>query len=145
MIPYLLDINLLLALTDPMHVHHDIAHQWFGQTGYYRWATCPLTENGFVRIASHPKYPNRPGNANLVLAILRRFCDMDGHQFWADDLSLRELMSADVVFTHQQITDLYLLGLAIQHNGKLATLDHRIPASAIENGVQALERLPLGQ
>ena len=144
MTPYLLDINLLLALTDSMHVHHDIAHQWFAQTGCHMWATCPLTENGFVRIASHPKYPNRPGDANMVLAMLRQFCDLDGHQFWADDMSLRHLLSADVVFTHQQITDLYLLGLAVHRHGKLATLDHRIPASAIQDGMQALAMLPLG-
>jgi toxin-antitoxin system PIN domain toxin len=143
MTPYLLDINVLLALTDPMHVHHDIAHQWFAQTGRHMWATCPLTENGFVRIASHPTYPNRPGNANLVLAMLHQFCDLEGHQFWTDDISLRHLLLADVVFTHQQITDLYLLGLAVHRHGKLATLDHRIPASVIQNGIQALERLHL--
>lgn len=143
MIPYLLDINLLLALTDPMHVHHDIAHQWFARTGRHTWATCPLTENGFVRIASHPKYPNRPGDANRVLLILRQFCDMDGHQFWTDDMSLRDLLPAEAVFTHQQITDLYLLGLAVYRSGKLATLDHRIPASAIQDGVQALEMVSL--
>ena len=142
MTPYLLDVNLLLALTDPMHVTHDIAHEWFARTGHQQWATCPLTENGFVRIASHPKYPNRPGDANLVLAMLRQFCAIDGHQFWTDDISLRDLLSADAVFTHQQITDIYLLGLAVQHNGKLATFDRRIPASAIQNGAQALEVLP---
>lgn len=144
MTPYLLDINLLLALTDPMHVHHDIAHQWFDQTGRHMWATCPLTENGFVRIASHPKYPNRPGDASAVLAMLRQFCDMEGHQFWAEDISLRHLLSADAVFTHHQITDLYLLGLAVHRHGKLATLDRRIPAAAIQDGIHALEMLDFG-
>ncbi|ETX01942.1 MAG: hypothetical protein ETSY1_05410 [Candidatus Entotheonella factor] len=143
MTSYLLDINLLLALTDPMHVHHELAHQWFARTGRHLWATCPLTENGFVRIASHPKYPNRPGDANMVLAMLHQFCTMEGHEFWADDISLRHILLADVVFTHQQITDLYLLGLAIHRQGKLATLDHRIPAWAIQDGSQALEMLPL--
>ncbi len=80
----------------------------------------------------------------MVLAMLRQFCDMDGHQFWADDISLRHLLSVDVVFTHQQITDFYLLGLAVHRHGKLATLDHRIPTSAIQDGMQALEMLPLG-
>jgi len=142
MTSYLLDVNLLLALTDPMHVHHDMAHEWFARIGHQQWVTCPLTENGFVRIASHPKYPNRPGDANLVLAMLCQFCAIEGHQFWADDISLRDLLSADAVFTHQQITDIYLLGLAVQHNGKLATLDRRIPASAIQDGARALEVLP---
>jgi uncharacterized protein len=54
---YLLDVNLLLALTDPMHVHHEQAHRWFASKGDLSWATCPLTENGFVRVASHPSYP----------------------------------------------------------------------------------------
>ena len=58
---YLLDDNLLLALTDPMHIHHDVALRWFADAGAAAWATCPLTENGFVRIASHPRYRNRPG------------------------------------------------------------------------------------
>ena len=69
---YLLDINLLLALTDPMHVHHELSHQWFAKKGRKAWATCPLTENGFVRIASHPNYPNRPGDVPAVLSILRQ-------------------------------------------------------------------------
>ena len=143
MTPYLLDINLLLALADPLHVHHELAHQWFSQMGRHRWATCPLTENGFVRIASHPKYPNRPGDANFVLALLHQFCAMEGHEFWADAISLRHLIAADVVFTHQQITDLYLLGLAVHQQGKLATLDQRIAVLAIEGGAEALEILPL--
>ncbi|MBP1742910.1 MAG: domain protein family protein, partial [Deltaproteobacteria bacterium] len=65
---YLLDINLLLALSDPMHIHHPLAHRWFAEKGQHAWATCPLTENGFIRIASHPNYPNRPGDVTAVLA-----------------------------------------------------------------------------
>jgi hypothetical protein len=68
---------------------------------------------------------------------------MDGHQFWTDDMSLRDLLPAEAVFTHQQITDLYLLSLAVYRSGKLAPLDHRIPASAIQDGVQALEMVSL--
>jgi predicted nucleic acid-binding protein len=56
-----------------MHIHHEAAHRWYGSIGRYNWATCPITENGFVRIASNPRYPNRPGNVSAVLAILRRF------------------------------------------------------------------------
>ncbi|MDO9124550.1 MAG: VapC toxin family PIN domain ribonuclease, partial [Deltaproteobacteria bacterium] len=62
MTTYLLDVNLLLALSDPMHIHHELAHRWFAEKGHQAWATCPLTENGFIRIASHPNYPNRPGD-----------------------------------------------------------------------------------
>jgi toxin-antitoxin system PIN domain toxin len=139
MITHLLDVNMLLALSDPMHVHHDVVHHWFAEVGLESWATCPITENGFVRIASHPKYPNRPGNANLVLSLLRQFCTAEGHEFWAENISLRNLLLQDVALTHNQVTDLYLLGLAVHKEGKLATLDQHIPSMAIQGGAGALE------
>jgi predicted nucleic acid-binding protein len=110
MTTYLLDVNLLLALTDPMHIHHQSAHGWFVEKGRQAWASCPLTENGFIRIASHPNYPNRPGDV-------------------------------DVIVTHAQITDVYLLGLAVHKRGKLATLDQRIPVDAVRGRRKALELL----
>jgi toxin-antitoxin system PIN domain toxin len=140
---YLLDVNLLLALTDPMHAHHKTAHRWFAEQGQQAWATCPLPENGFARIASHPKYPNRPGDVLAVLAILCRFCAVKGHHFWAEDVSIRDVLQSGVTITPAQVTDVYLLGLAVRRGGKLATLDQRIPASAVRNGPQALELLPL--
>jgi toxin-antitoxin system PIN domain toxin len=138
---YLLDINLLIALTDPMHVHHDLSHQWFAKKRKKGWATCPLTENGFVRIASHPNYPNRPGDVPTVFSILRQVCESPEHQFWADNLSLLDVLTPDAIITHAQITDIYLLGLAVHNNGKLASLDQRIPANAVRGGRQALELL----
>jgi toxin-antitoxin system PIN domain toxin len=138
---YLLDINLLLALTDPMHVHHEISHQWFAETGQNAWATCPFTENGFVRIVSHPKYPNRPGDVPAVCSILRQVCDSPGHHFWAEDLSILEILEPDTIITHAHITDVYLLGLAIHNKGKLATLDQRVPVDAVRGGRQGLELL----
>ena len=136
---YLLDVNLLHALSDPMHVHHEAAHRWFAEKGRRAWATCPITENGFVRIASHPKYPNRPGDVPVVLPVLRRFCAAAGHQFWTEDISLRDVLPSDVLLTHAQVTDVYLLALAVHKGGKLATLDQRILAAAVEGGVDALE------
>jgi uncharacterized protein len=136
---YLLDINVLLALSDPMHLHHEAAHRWLAAHSQAPWATCPLTENGFVRIASHPSYPNRPGNAQVVLALLRRLCVRDGHTFWPDDVSLRALIQPTALLTHNQLTDVYLLGLAIAHGGKLASFDQHIPVAAITGGAQALE------
>jgi len=142
MTTYLLDVNLLLALSDPMHVHHEAAHRWFAHTAHQSWATCPLTENGFVRIASQPSYPNRPGDVGTVLAMLRQFCTVSDHQFWAEDVSIRQLLVLDVVVTHAHITDLYLLGLAVHKGGKLATLDRRIPVAAIQGGAEAIELIP---
>lgn len=136
---YLLDVNVLLALTDPMHVHHEVAHRWFVVTGRAAWATCPLTENGFVRIASHPCYPNRPGDVNVVVSVLGQLCTVGDHKCWSEDLSIREVLEPGTVITHAQITDVYLLGLAVRHGGKLATLDQRLPARAVRGGAQALE------
>ena len=136
---YLLDINVLLALSDPLHIHHEAAHQWFAQKGRKSWATCPLTENGFVRIASHPQYPNRPGDVQAVLTILRKFCKVGEHLFWSEDISIRNLIRSEVVLTSGQITDVYLLGLAAHNGGRLATLDQRLPVKAVDGGGEALE------
>ena len=136
---YLLDVNLMLALVDPMHVHHDVTHHWFAATGQPVWATCPIVENGFVRIASHPQYPNRPGESAVVLGLLRQLCAHPGHTFWADDVTLRDLLTPDAAFTHNHLADLYLLGLAVSHGGKLATLDQRIPISTVAGGGKAID------
>ena len=138
---YLLDVNVLLALTDPVHVHHKAAHRWFETVGRTAWATCPLTENGYVRILSHPTYPNRPGDAVAVLGLLRQFCAAEGHRFWADDVSVRDVLRPGAVLTHTQVTDVYLLGLAVHHRGKLATLDRRISPDPVADGDTALELL----
>lgn len=139
MTTYLLDVNLLLSLTDPMHIHHQSAHRWFVEKGRKAWSTCPLTENGFIRIASHPNYPNRPGDVTAVFDIFRRLCGASGHHFWSEDISILQIIEPDTIITHSQITDVYLLGLAVQKKGKLATLDQRIPAEAVRGGRKALE------
>src|SRR5215210_3860604 len=99
---FLLDINVLIALFDSAHTHHEAAHAWWAKKGNTSWATCPLTENGFVRIASHPKYPNSPGDSNATLELLREFCAGSGHVFWPDDVTLRECLVKGVVFLHNQ-------------------------------------------
>ena len=139
---YLLDVSVLLALTDPMHIHHEAAHRWFAAVGRFAWATCPFTENGFVRVLSHPSYPNRPGDAVVTLDILRQFCAADGHRFWGADVSIRDVLRPGAVITHAQVTDAFLLGLAVRHGGKLATFDQRIPAAAVPGGADALEPIP---
>jgi toxin-antitoxin system PIN domain toxin len=139
MTTYLLDINVLLALSDPMHLHHEPAHTWFQEVGRLAWASCAITENGFVRIASHPKYPNRPGEAQVTLTFLRELCRHPGHTFWAESVSLRDMIQPGMLITHNQITDLYLLALAVHKQGKLATFDGHILATAVAHGEEALE------
>ena len=139
---YLLDVNVLLALCDSLHVHHEAAHRWFEEYGRTAWATCPITENGFVRIASHPSYPNRPGDVIAVLAILQRLCAVADHRFWMDELALRDILLPGATLTHAQVTDVYLLGLAARKGGKLATFDRHIPTAAVRNGEHCLELIP---
>lgn len=140
---HLLDVNVLLALADPMHLHHDAAHTWFGRHAADGWATCPITENAFVRIASHPEYPNRPGDAQAVIELLRRICARDGHRFWPDAISVRDALTRDHAVTHGQLTDAYLLALAVAQGGRLATFDRRIPAAAVHGGRDALVVIPV--
>jgi uncharacterized protein len=142
MTTFLLDVNVLLALSDPMHLHHDAAHQWFASRSTSIWATCPLTENGFVRIASHPSYPNRPGDAHQVITILQKLCHTDGHVFWPDTITIREFIPPTTFLTHNHVTDSYLLALAIQNSGKLATFDKRIALLKLAGAKEAIELIP---
>lgn len=142
MTPFLLDINVLIALFDDAHTHHEAAHAWWAKKGRIAWATCPLTENGFVRIASHPRYPNSPGDAQQTLALLREFCAGAGHVFWPDDVTLRDALAKGTVLLHSQVTDIYLLALAAHHDAKLATFDRHIQTQYIKRGAQAIEFIP---
>jgi uncharacterized protein len=137
---YLLDVNVLIALIDPAHVQHDAAHDWFKAEGARSWATCPLTENGLLRIVGHPRYPGSPGSPADVMQALAGLCSLEGHQFWPDDLTLRDGKRIDAtrLLDHAQVTDSYLLALAVAHAGKLATFDRRLVADAVHGGKGAL-------
>ena len=130
---YLLDLNVLVALFDAAHVHHEAAHRWFAAIGKASWATCPITENGVVRVLSNPAYPTVSASPGEVTERLRIFCTQPGHAFWQDVLSLTDSTVLDVsrLSGHQQITDLYLAGLAACQGGKLATFDTSIPVAAL--------------
>ena len=136
----LLDVNLLIALIDPTHVGHDAAHGWFAATGAPSWATCPVTENGVLRIVSHPKYPNSAGSPAAVAPIVARLRTLPGHVFWKDDFSLMDSTIVDVarIATSAQVTDTYLLALAAAHEGQLATFDRRLSPDAVRRGRAAL-------
>lgn len=138
---YLLDVNLLIALSDPSHLHHNEAHNWFGSKQDFAWATCPITENGFIRIASHPRYPNSPGASATVAQLLRKMCSSPRHVFWTDEISLLEALPPSTIYTHKNVTDLYLLALASRKRGKLATFDRQIPSQLIPGGDACLELL----
>ena len=128
---YLLDINVLIAVADPDHEHHGKAEAFFLANHRAGWATCPLTENGFVRILSSPKYPNGARSSEEACGVLRQLCSHSGHRFWPDDLSLRALTNLPV---SRHLTDHYLLSLALHRNGKLVSLDRHINAALIPGG-----------
>jgi uncharacterized protein len=121
------DVNVLIALFDPAHVHHEPSHAWLAGAGEGGWATCPLTENGFLRILSNPNYPNVRLSAAEAAARLRTLCanHPHSHQFWPDDISLCDdaLFDLNMVQGHRQLTDIYLLGLCQRHGATLVTFD----------------------
>ena len=125
----LLDVNVLIALFDPSHVHHERAHRWFARSRKHGWATCPLTSNGCVRILSNPAYPTITVTTGEVIARLRSFCSSPHHEFWSDSISLLDerLFRSQLFPGHQAVTDIYLLALAVRHHGRLATFDGAIP------------------
>lgn len=137
---YLLDVNVLIALIDPAHVQHDRAHDWFAAMGKHGWATCPLTENGVLRIVGHARYPNSPGTPAAVAEVMAILCGLGGHEFWPDDVTLfhTQLVDTARLLDSAQVTDTYLLALAIAHGGKLATFDRHLVTDAVVNGATAL-------
>jgi toxin-antitoxin system PIN domain toxin len=128
----LLDVNLLIALFDPDHVHHDLAHDWFDANRRDGWATSPLTENAFLRILSNPAYGLPLTRVASLARSLATFCKSGHHHFWPDEVSLRDAKLFDLALTgHRYLTDVYLLGLAKKMGGRLATFDRTIPAKAV--------------
>jgi hypothetical protein len=131
----LLDVNVLIALFDPDHVHHEVAHGWFEDHHASGWATCPLTQNGFLRTARALARSRRQVSLATLVEGLRTFTSSGHHQFWTDDLSLldEERFDAERIYGHQQLTDIYLLALAVRHRGVLATFDRKIPIDVVKD------------
>lgn len=127
---YLLDTNLLIALLWPSHEQHDAALNWFTRHRGKGWATCPVTQAGFVRIVSNPAFSRDAVQPREATQILSANTAAKDHSFWPAELPFAEAVAFAGVrlLGHQQVTDAYLLGLAIRRGGVLATLDHRIAA-----------------
>jgi len=141
----LLDVNVLIALIDPRHVHHEAAHHWFAARGPAPWASCALTQNAVLRIVGHPRYPNAPGSPAAVSSILSQLISHPQHRYWNEAPSLLGLPHVDsgALIDAGQITDTYLLALAVHHGGRLATLDQRLSTRAVSGGEGALERIAM--
>lgn len=120
----LLDVNVLIALAWPSHVHHANAHRWFSENSKAGWATCPLTQSAFVRISSNPKIISEAVTPKEALVLLEEIVALKNHQFWSDDIGMLDKnVPTEFLVGHRQITDAYLLGLAIRHGGRLVTFD----------------------
>jgi toxin-antitoxin system PIN domain toxin len=133
----LLDVNVLVALLDGDHLHHDAAHDWFADARAHGWATTPISENGAIRILSNPAYHAAALTATAMRAHLTRVCAVDGHRFWPSDVSLLDdVLTPHAAVTHRQLTDVYLLALAVKHEGCLATFDASIPLSIVKGATR---------
>jgi toxin-antitoxin system PIN domain toxin len=134
----LLDVNVLLALLDSDHADHHRARDWAADELDDGWASCAITENGFVRILSQPRYPS-PVSPSQATALLSSACHAGDHAFWPCALSILDPQHLEHTRIHsgRHLTDAYLLALAVAHHGRLVTFDRSIPVSAVPGATAA--------
>ncbi len=128
----LLDVNVLIALLDADHSLHAPATRWFAANAKAGWASCPITQNGCVRVMAHPAYPN-PLPVRALVERLAQATSNAAHEFWPDDVSILDSRVVDSGRIHGpgQLSDLYLLALAVGHRGRLVTFDRSIAVEAV--------------
>lgn len=133
----LLDVNVLLALLDADHVDHATARVWLSSQIGNGWSSCAVTQNGFVRILSQPRYPN-PVPPEEAIGRLRRATSTEHHAFWDCQISLLEPDIIDTTRIHgpRQVTDAYLLALASAHAGRFVTFDRTVPLEAVREATE---------
>ena len=121
----LLDVNFLVALAWPNHIHHEAAVTWFEQNHTEGWSTCPLTQSGFVRVSSNRKVIPDARTPTEAIRLLGELTALQGHQFWVDDISLvsSEHIHPGRIVGHRQVTDAHLVALTLRHDGHLVTFD----------------------
>lgn len=128
----LLDVNVLIALLDAGHLHHRVAMDWLAAHQRRGWASCPLTQNGCVRIMSTPAYPNAQPAARVAQRLGAAVADAS-HEFWPDELSLLDGTSArwDRILSPRHVTDVYLLALAVRRGGTFVSFDRSVDLAAV--------------
>jgi toxin-antitoxin system PIN domain toxin len=128
----LLDVNVLVALLDAYHGQHRAARTWLEAHVTEGWATCPITENGCLRVMTQPRYPS-PAKYGDIARRLTRAVQQPSHAFWPDDVSVLddEVFDTGRAYGPNQLSDIYLLALAVRHGGRLVTLDGGIVRSAV--------------
>ncbi|MGI8625097.1 MAG: TA system VapC family ribonuclease toxin [Geodermatophilaceae bacterium] len=133
----LLDVNVLLALLDSDHVDHDRAVGWLDEEIAAGWASCAITENGFVRIPSQPRYPS-PISAAEAIELLSEARDGGHHAFWACEVSVldSQIVDRSRLLGPRQVTDAYLLALAAAHDGRFVTFDRSLSVAAVHGATE---------
>jgi toxin-antitoxin system PIN domain toxin len=128
----LLDVNVLIALLDAGNLHHRRATDWLVASGRAGWASCPLTQNGCIRILSQPGYPNPQPAAQVAVRLAEAAAD-PSHAFWPDSISLLEdgRLNWSRMLGPRQVTDAYLLSLAVENGGRFVTFDRGVPVVAV--------------
>jgi hypothetical protein len=139
-IAYLLDASALIPLLWPAHDAHALVQRWFAGHGSQGWATCPFTQAAFVRLTSNPAFSRDAMAPQEALRVLEANLEHPAHQFWPDDIPFAEAarILRQPLTGHQQITDAYLVGLAIHNRGKLATMDRGIVQLAPPGSVELI-------
>ena len=134
----LLDINVLVALLDSDHIDHERAREWLDDEIGSGWASCAITQNGFVRVISQPRYPS-PVSPTEAIDLLSQACAEPHHAFWPCDTTLLDASVIDRTHLHgpRQVTDAYLLALATHHEGHFVTFDQAIPITAVVGATPA--------
>lgn len=130
----LLDVNVLLALLDSDHIDHRRAHEWLAENSSSGWASCAITQNGFVRIVSQPRYPS-PVSPTVAIELLAGACAAGHHAYWPCDVSVLDDTIIDRTRIHgpRQVTDAYLLALATHHQGRFVTFDRGVVVAAVRS------------
>ena len=132
---YLLDVNVLVAMSWPQHSLHTTALKWMARHGRDGWATCPFTQAGFVRIISNPAFSRDALEPQEALLLLRANLKHPAHQFWPDGLRVYDALSRVRPITgHNQTTDAYLLALALSRRARLVTLDKSVAKLIPDHG-----------
>jgi uncharacterized protein len=128
----LLDVNVLIALLDSSHIHNSLVTNWLAANIKAGWASCPITQNGCIRIFSQPGYPNTVSAAQVAVR-LTEAARHSSHEFWPDSVSLLQpgCLIWNKVLSSRQVTDVYLLALAVKQGGRFVTLDRGIPLDAV--------------
>jgi len=133
----LLDVNVLIALLDSGHIHHTLVTNWLAENIKAGWASCPITQNGCIRIFSQPNYPNTVPAAQIAERLAESTLH-PSHEFWPDSVSLLQpdCLLWDKILSSRQVTDIYLLALAVKQGGRFVTLDRGIPLTAVTGAKQ---------